>query len=99
MPPPPVVEDLEVIEQLAARRRPRGPRRVVDELDLQRGEEALGDGVVPAVAPPASCCRRSRAAPASAGSRRWRTDCPDPNDAAGPAGDDGEPAPSRGRRG
>src|SRR2546426_1135400 len=52
MPPPPVVEDLEVIEQLAARRRPRGPRRVVDELDLQRREETLGHGVVPAIAPP-----------------------------------------------
>src|SRR5437762_6919455 len=53
MPPPPVVEDLEVIEQLAARRRPRGPRRVVDELDLQRREETLGHGVVPAIAPAA----------------------------------------------
>src|SRR2546425_10183845 len=53
MPPPPVVEDLEVIEQLAARRRPRGPRGVVDELDLQRREETLGHGVVPAIAPAA----------------------------------------------
>ena len=50
---PPIVEGLEVIEELTARRGPRGPGRVVDELDLQRGEEALGDGVVPAVAPPA----------------------------------------------
>src|SRR5439155_8800267 len=33
----------------AAKPGPRGPGRV----DLQRGEEALGDGVVPAVAPPA----------------------------------------------
>ena len=53
MPPLPVVEDLEVLEELGARRGPRGPRRVVDQLDLQRREEALGDGVVPAVAPPA----------------------------------------------
>src|SRR2546425_9558558 len=53
MPSPPVVEALEVIEELTARRGPRAPGRVVDELDLQRGEEALSDGVVPAVAPPA----------------------------------------------
>src|SRR5437899_11377154 len=53
MPSPPVVEGLEVIEELTARRGPRAPGRVVDELDLQRGEEALSDGVVPAVAPPA----------------------------------------------
>src|SRR5213594_3418705 len=53
MSPLPVVEDLEVIEQLGARRRPRGPRRVVDELDLQRREETLGHGVVPAIAPAA----------------------------------------------
>src|SRR5436309_2817505 len=53
MPPLPVVEDLEVIEQLGARRRPRGPRRVVDELDLQRREETLGHGVVPTIAPAA----------------------------------------------
>jgi len=50
MPSLPVVENLEVIEQLGARRRPRGPRRVVDELDLQRREETLGHGVVPAIA-------------------------------------------------
>lgn len=48
-----VVEELEVIEELGARRGPRGPRRGVDELDLQRREEALGDGVVPSIAPAA----------------------------------------------
>src|SRR5712692_1803337 len=53
MPSPPVVERLEVLEELAARRGPRVPSRVVDELDLQRCEEALGDGVVPAIALPA----------------------------------------------
>ena len=53
MPPLAVVEDLEVIEQLSARRRPRGPGRVVDKLDLQRREETLGHGVVPAIAPAA----------------------------------------------
>src|SRR5438445_10863023 len=53
MSPLPVVEDLEVIEQFGARCRPRGPRRVVDELDLQRREGTLGHGVVPAIAPAA----------------------------------------------
>src|SRR5260370_34424176 len=53
MPPLPIVETLQVIEELGARRRPSGPGRVVDQLDLERGEEALGDGVVPAVAPAA----------------------------------------------
>src|SRR6266542_6985237 len=53
MPSLPVIEPLDVVEELGARRRPRLPRRVVDELDLQRGEEALGDRVVPAIAPAA----------------------------------------------
>src|SRR6266571_6741616 len=53
MPPLPIVEALEVLEELGARRRPRGPGRVVDQLDLQRREKALGDGVVPAIAPTA----------------------------------------------
>src|SRR5947209_17243594 len=53
MSPLPVVEDLEVIEQFGARCRPRGPRRVVDELDLQRREETLSHGIVPAIAPAA----------------------------------------------
>src|SRR5437879_1664869 len=47
----PVVEHLAVIEQRGARRCPRGPRRVVDALDLQRREETLGHGVAPAIAP------------------------------------------------
>src|SRR5438445_3023569 len=53
----------------------------------------------PSSRPAGSCCRRFRAAPAPAGSRRWRTDSRDPNDAAGPAAGAGEPTPSRGRRG
>ena len=53
MPPLPIVEALEVIEELGARRRPGGPGRVVDQLDLEGREEALGDGVVPAIAPAA----------------------------------------------
>ena len=43
MPPLPVRESLDALEELVARRRPRLPRRVVDELDLQRRKEALGD--------------------------------------------------------
>src|SRR5256712_14063741 len=50
MPPLPIVEELEVLEELGARRRPSGPGRVMDQLDFQRREEALGDGVVPAIA-------------------------------------------------
>jgi hypothetical protein len=46
----PIVEELEVLEQVSARRGARGPRSVVNELDLERREEALGDGVVPAIA-------------------------------------------------
>src|SRR2546425_11778438 len=53
MPSLPVVEPLDVVEELSARCRPRRPRRVVDELDLQRGKEALRDRVVPAIAPAA----------------------------------------------
>jgi hypothetical protein len=34
MAPLPVVEHFQVLDQLGPRRRPRGPRRVVDELDL-----------------------------------------------------------------
>ena len=46
----PVVEDLDVLEDFAASVRPRLERVVSDELLLERREEALGDGVVPAVA-------------------------------------------------
>src|SRR3989441_11952065 len=53
MPPLPIVEELEVLEELGARSRPSGPGRVMDQLDLQGREEALGDGVVPAIAPTA----------------------------------------------
>src|SRR5262245_54999727 len=53
MSPLPIVEELEVLDERGARRRPRGPGRVVDQLDLQRREEALGDGIVPAIAPAA----------------------------------------------
>src|SRR6266851_3730552 len=51
MPPLPIVEELEILEEVGARRRPSGPGRVVDQLNLQRREEALGHGVVPAIAP------------------------------------------------
>lgn len=52
MPSLSVVEELETIEELRARGAPRRPGRVVDEF-LQRREEALGDGVAPAIAPAA----------------------------------------------
>ena len=45
-----VVEDLDVVEDLGAQFGLRGPGAAVDELLLQRGEEALGDGVIEAVA-------------------------------------------------
>src|SRR3989442_15134774 len=48
MPPLPIVEELEVLEELGARRRPSGSGRVMDRLDLQRREEALGKLVVAA---------------------------------------------------
>ena len=50
---PTVVEELEIVEEVGASLTPRGPCRVVDEPELQRGEEALGDGVVLAIAPAA----------------------------------------------
>src|SRR5258708_25591360 len=53
MPSLAIVEELEVVGELGARGCPGGPGRVVDQLDLQRREEALGDGVVPAIAPAA----------------------------------------------
>ena len=53
MPPLTIVELLEVLEDLAVRLRPRGPARVVGQLDLHRGEEALRHGIIPAVTAPA----------------------------------------------
>src|SRR5207237_6495880 len=45
-----VVEDLDVVEDFGAQLGLRGPSAAVDQLFLQRREEALGDGVVEAVA-------------------------------------------------
>jgi hypothetical protein len=45
-----VVERLDVLEHLAGELAPRRPAVAVHELLLERGEEALGDGVVEAVA-------------------------------------------------
>src|SRR6266852_1116428 len=53
MPSPPVVEDLQVLEDSVVGVRARRPVRLVREFDLERREEALGDRVVPAVAAPA----------------------------------------------
>src|SRR5262245_66029081 len=53
MSPLPIVEELEVLEQFRARRGACGPRGVVNELDLEGRKEALGDSIVPAIAPAA----------------------------------------------
>src|SRR5690348_4788044 len=45
-----VVEDLDVFKDLGARSGSRHEGTIADELFLQRREEALGDGVIPAVA-------------------------------------------------
>ena len=44
MPPLPIVEELEVFEELGARRSPGGPGSAVDQLDLERREEPLSVG-------------------------------------------------------
>jgi len=49
MSPLPVVEGLDVVEESGSSRGPGGPGGIVDEFDLEGGEEALGDGVVPTV--------------------------------------------------
>src|SRR5215471_16517809 len=46
MSPLSIVEELEILEQFSARRGACCPSGVVNELDLERGEEALGDDVV-----------------------------------------------------
>jgi hypothetical protein len=45
--PSPVVEPLDVVEHRGADLGSGGPGAAVDELELQRGEEALGDGAIP----------------------------------------------------
>ena len=45
----PVVKDLQVFEDVRPRFGPPLPRRLVDEFEFERREEALGDGIVPAV--------------------------------------------------
>src|SRR4026207_1981364 len=54
-----VVEHLQVLDQLGASRRPGGPGCIVDQLDLDRREEALGHGIVPAVPPVAHAAHDS----------------------------------------
>lgn len=53
MTPLAVVEDLGVLEYGRPGLGEGGEPALVDQLDFERGEEALGDGVVPAVAPAA----------------------------------------------
>jgi hypothetical protein len=97
MAPLPIVEDLDVLEDRAPRRGARGPARVVDELDLERGEEALRHRVVPAVAPPTHAADDPLAAEGRlvVAARAGR---PGRSDAAGPGAVAGAPAPGRGRR-
>src|SRR5438093_8785718 len=53
MPPPLVVEPLDVVEHISLRLGPRAIGAMVHQLGLERLEEALDHRVVPAVAPPA----------------------------------------------
>jgi hypothetical protein len=48
--PAPIVEDLDVLEYGAAHLVDVVPRAAVNQLELERGKERLGDRVVPAVA-------------------------------------------------
>jgi hypothetical protein len=50
MPPLSVVKDLEILERFRTRLGARRLRGLADELDFEGREEALGHGVVPAVA-------------------------------------------------
>jgi hypothetical protein len=57
-----VVEDFDVVEDLGAQLDLRRPRAAMDELLLQGREEALGDGVIEAVALAAHRLRDARLA-------------------------------------
>ena len=52
MKPGAVRETLGELEDRTPSRSPGGPRLPVDELGLERREPALGDGIIPALAPP-----------------------------------------------
>lgn len=52
MPPLRIVEARDVVEQRRTRRGARGPEGLVDELDLEGGEKAVGQPDVPGVGAP-----------------------------------------------
>ena len=77
-----IVEYLDEVEEghlgLAA------TEEMLPKLVLDRGEPALDDGVVVAVAPVGSCSRSCHASQGDVGSLCWHTDCPDRSDARAP---------------
>ena len=73
-----------------------GVQLVVDQLPLQASRRSSRPGRCPSTGRPRSCCTRSRAAPAAAGSGRWRTGSPGPSGPpAPPPGGGGATAISR----
>jgi hypothetical protein len=97
--PAAVKEDLDVVEDLAAEFGLGRPGAPVDEFLLERGEEALGDGVVPAIAAAAPSIARCRRCGPAGRTRARRTGCPglSARSARAPAG--AARAPCRARRG
>ena len=93
-----VVEDLHVFRHVRARGGVRGPGYVVGEFDLERREEALGDGVVPAVAAPAHAAHESVRGEDRLVGAAGILGCPGRSDARGRGGADGGGAPSPGHR-
>ena len=77
-----IVEYLDEVEEghlgLAA------TEEMLPKLVLDRGEPALDDSVVVAVAPVGSCSRSCHASQGDVGSLCWHTDCPDRSDARAP---------------
>jgi hypothetical protein len=71
VPPGSVVEMLDVVGDGGVSLFARGELLVVDVLGLQRGEEALGDGVVVAVARPALLVATCRASSVGADTPPW----------------------------
>jgi len=53
-----IVEDLDVLEDGGSRVLAGGPGLAMEQLGLEGGEEALGDGVVPQVPGRPTLCRR-----------------------------------------
>ena len=84
MTPLPVVEDLDVLEQRGAGRGPRLPRSRRAPVRPSPSRRSSRPRHCPSNCPAGSCCTRCLQRRAPAGSRRWRTGCPDRSDAASP---------------